>query len=119
MSLVTVGAELLAAKERLSPYKNNITVFGSARIKSSDPLYQDAYELGKALSDGGYNIFTGGMIMTFNHQKQYEENFSDVDFKGQLKVDFYKELDHIITGPEYQQKIPADICQWVQMLSEK
>ena len=37
MSLVTVGAELLAAKERLSPYKNNITVFGSARIKSSDP----------------------------------------------------------------------------------
>jgi hypothetical protein len=66
-----------------------------------------------------YNIFTGGMIQTFNHRKQYKENFSDVDFKERLKVDFYKELDHIITSPEYQQKIPADICQWVQMVSEK
>ena len=60
MSLVSVGAELLAAKERLSLYKNNITVFGSARIKPSDPLYKDAYDLGKALSNSGYNVFTGG-----------------------------------------------------------
>jgi len=29
MSLVSVGAELLAAKERLEPFKNNVTVFGS------------------------------------------------------------------------------------------
>ena len=74
MSLVTVGAELLAAKERLTPYKNNITVFGSARIKSSDPLYQDAYALGKALSDGGYNIFTGGGpgIMSAANKGAYE-----------------------------------------------
>lgn len=66
-----------------------------------------------------YNIFTGGMIETFNHQKQYEENFSDVNFKNQLKVDFYKELDHIITSPDYQQKIPSDICEWVKMVSER
>ena len=74
MSLATVGAELLAAKERLTPYLNNITVFGSARIKSSDPLYQDAYELGKALSDGGYNIFTGGGpgIMSAANKGAYE-----------------------------------------------
>jgi pimeloyl-ACP methyl ester carboxylesterase len=66
-----------------------------------------------------YNIFTGGMSETFNHSKQYVENFSDVDFKDQLKVDFYKELDHIITSPEYQQKIPFDICQWVKIVSDK
>jgi predicted Rossmann-fold nucleotide-binding protein len=47
MSLVTVGAELLAAKQRLQIFKNNVTVFGSARIKPTDPLYNDAYELGK------------------------------------------------------------------------
>jgi hypothetical protein len=41
MSLVSAGAELLAAKERLEPFKNNVTVFGSARIKPSDPLYKD------------------------------------------------------------------------------
>ena len=51
MSLVTVGAELLSAKEKLQNFKNNVTVFGSARIESSDPLYIDAYELGKKLSD--------------------------------------------------------------------
>ena len=47
MSLVTVGAELLSAKEKLQNFKNNVTVFGSARIESSDSLYIDAYELGK------------------------------------------------------------------------
>jgi len=60
MSLVTVGAELLAAKQRLQIFKNNVTVFGSARIKPTDPLYNDAYELGKSLSNSGYNVFTGG-----------------------------------------------------------
>ncbi len=32
MSLVTVGAELLSAKEKLQSFKNNVTVFGSARV---------------------------------------------------------------------------------------
>lgn len=74
MSLVSVGAELLAAKERLEPFKNNVTVFGSARIKSSDPLYKDAYDLGKALSDAGYNVFTGGGpgIMSATNKGAYE-----------------------------------------------
>jgi len=76
MSLVSVGAELLAAKERLEPFKNNVTVFGSARIQSSDPLYKDAYELGKALSDAGYNVFTGGGpgIMSATNKGHMKEN---------------------------------------------
>jgi pimeloyl-ACP methyl ester carboxylesterase len=65
-----------------------------------------------------YNIFTGG-AQEYNHKTQYQENFSDVNFKGQLKVDFYKELDHIITSPDYQQKIPSDICEWVKMVNQK
>ena len=56
MSLVTVGAELLSAKEKLQSFENNVTVFGSARIESSDPLYFKAYELGKELSNAGYNV---------------------------------------------------------------
>jgi len=74
MSLVTVGAELLAAKQRLQIFKNNITVFGSARIKSKDPLYNDAYELGKSLSNIGYNVFTGGGpgIMSAANKGAYE-----------------------------------------------
>ncbi len=74
MSLVTVGAELLAAKQRLQIFKNNITIFGSARIKSTDPLYNDAYELGKSLSNIGYNVFTGGGpgIMSAANKGAYE-----------------------------------------------
>ena len=74
MSLVTVGAELLAAKQRLQIFKNNVTVFGSARIKPIDPLYNDAYELGKSLSNAGYNVFTGGGpgIMSAANKGAYE-----------------------------------------------
>ena len=74
MSLVTVGAELLAAKQRLQIFKHNVTVFGSARIKSKDPLYNDAYELGKSLSNIGYNVFTGGGpgIMSAANKGAYE-----------------------------------------------
>ena len=74
MSLVTVGAELLAAKQRLQIFKNNVTVFGSARIKPTDPLYNDAYELGKSLSNIGYNVFTGGGpgIMSAANKGAYE-----------------------------------------------
>ena len=74
MSLVSVGAELLAAKQRLQVFKNNVTVFGSARIKSSNPLYADAYELGKKLSNIGYNVFTGGGpgIMSAANKGAYE-----------------------------------------------
>ena len=74
MSLVTVGAELLSAKEKLQSFENNVTVFGSARISESDPLYVDAYELGKELSNAGYNVFTGGGpgIMSAANKGAYE-----------------------------------------------
>ena len=74
MSLVTVGAELLSAKEKLQNFENNVTVFGSARISESDPLYVDAYQLGKELSNAGYNVFTGGGpgIMSAANKGAYE-----------------------------------------------
>ncbi len=59
MSMNNASAELESANKLLSVYKNNITVFGSARVKETDPLYEKAYELGKALSNAGYNVFTG------------------------------------------------------------
>ena len=74
MSIVTVGAELLSAKEKLQSFENNVTVFGSARISESDPLYVDAYQLGKELSNAGYNVFTGGGpgIMSAANKGAYE-----------------------------------------------
>jgi uncharacterized protein (TIGR00730 family) len=86
MSLVTVGAELLAAKQRLQIFKNNVTVFGSARIKSTDPLYNDAYELGKSLSNSGYNVFTGGGpgIMSAANKGAYEGKSKSIGLNIEL-----------------------------------
>jgi uncharacterized protein (TIGR00730 family) len=86
MSLVTVGAELLAAKQRLQIFKNNVTVFGSARIKSTDPLYNDAYELGKSLSNIGYNVFTGGGpgIMSAANKGAYEGKSKSIGLNIEL-----------------------------------
>jgi len=69
MNIVDVGIEMEDAQQRLAAYQNNITVFGSARIKRTDPLFQQAYQLAKELSDDGYNILTGagpGIMMAAN-----------------------------------------------------
>ena len=101
MSLVNAGPELLAAKERLASYQNNITVFGSARIKDQDPLYQKAYELGKALSDAGYNVFTGAGpgIMEAASKGAYEGKSKSIGLNIDLPREQYTNpyLDEVIT----------------------
>ena len=86
MSLVTVGAELLSAKERLQNFKNNVTIFGSARIQESDPIYKDAYRLGKELSNAGYNVFTGGGpgIMSASNKGAYEGKSKSIGLNIEL-----------------------------------
>lgn len=66
-----------------------------------------------------YNIFTSDALDKFNYQTQYEDSFSNVTFNGRLKVDYYPDLDHIITCPDRQERIPKDICEWVQMVWDK
>ena len=60
MNMNIASAEIESANKLLSVYKNNITVFGSARVKETDPLYEKACKLGKLLSNSGFNVFTGG-----------------------------------------------------------
>ena len=86
MSLVTVGAELLSAKERLQNFNNNVTVFGSARIQESDPIYADAYLLGKQLSNAGYNVFTGGGpgLMSAANKGAYEGKSKSIGLNIEL-----------------------------------
>ena len=101
MSLVNAGPELLAAKGRLASYHNNITVFGSARVKDTDPLYQQAYELGKRLSDAGYNVFTGAGpgIMKATNKGAYEGKSKSIGLNIDLPQEQYINpyLDEVIT----------------------
>ncbi len=59
MKINVVESELNKAQIALEKFNNNITVFGSARITQDDPLAKAAYQLGKSLSDGGFNVLTG------------------------------------------------------------
>jgi len=44
------------------PYQGirKVSVFGSARTPSEDPIYQAAHDLGRALADAGFMVITGG-----------------------------------------------------------
>ena len=53
-------SEFVDGYEFLSGLKNNVTVFGSARLRPDDPSYIEAYKLGKLLVKEGYGVVTGG-----------------------------------------------------------
>lgn len=59
MKINVVESELSEAQASLEKFDNNVTIFGSARIAQDDPLAQAAYQLGRSLSDGGFNVLTG------------------------------------------------------------
>ena len=70
MNIDVVESELNNAQATLAQFSNNITVFGSARTSQDDPLAKIAYQLGKALSDKGFNVLTGagpGIMQAVNH----------------------------------------------------
>ena len=70
MNIDVVESELSEAQTVLEKFDNNVTIFGSARITQDDPLAKKAYQLGKSLSDGGFNVLTGagpGIMQAANH----------------------------------------------------
>jgi len=56
--------------------KDCISVFGSARTKSDDKWYKEAYKTGKLLSENDFGVITGGGpgIMEAANKGAYEEN---------------------------------------------
>lgn len=53
-------AEFVEGFEKLSSIDPAVTVFGSARVKESDPQYKLAVEIGKMLAEEGITVLTGG-----------------------------------------------------------
>jgi uncharacterized protein (TIGR00730 family) len=55
--------ETIESLERLQPRnleRFRVSIFGSARIEDTHPLYQQAQELGRGLAEAGCDIITGG-----------------------------------------------------------
>ena len=55
--------ETIESLERLQPRnleRFRVSIFGSARIEDTHPLYKEAHELGRRLAEAGCDIITGG-----------------------------------------------------------
>jgi uncharacterized protein (TIGR00730 family) len=53
-------SEFVDGFDSLANVTNGVSIFGSARIKPDNPIYQAAYETGKLLAEGGFEVITGG-----------------------------------------------------------
>ena len=49
-----IMSEFVDSFEVMAKHKRLVSVFGSARTKPDDPVYQDCVRLGELLTDGGY-----------------------------------------------------------------
>ncbi|MGA9853167.1 MAG: TIGR00730 family Rossman fold protein [Gammaproteobacteria bacterium] len=53
-------AEFVEGFERLASIRPSVSIFGSARIAPGHPYYELTEQIGRALSDAGFSVVTGG-----------------------------------------------------------
>ncbi|MGH8283019.1 MAG: TIGR00730 family Rossman fold protein [Gammaproteobacteria bacterium] len=53
-------AEFVEGFERLASIRPSVSIFGSARISPGHPYYELTEQIGRALSDAGFSVVTGG-----------------------------------------------------------
>ena len=58
--LFRIMAELVEGFEDLSGLPPCVSIFGSARPKEDNPMYQQTVAVARALGEAGYGIITGG-----------------------------------------------------------
>ncbi|MGY8896074.1 MAG: LOG family protein [Gammaproteobacteria bacterium] len=86
MNIEVVESELKQAAITLDRFNNNITIFGSARVDDDSELAKTAYQLGRRLSDQGFNILTGAGpgIMRAANQGAFEGKSSSIGLNIKL-----------------------------------
>jgi len=81
-----IMAEFVEGYQFLAKFHNEVTVFGSARFKSSHAYYKKARELGELLAKGKYTTITGGGpgIMEAANRGAYEGGGESLGINIQL-----------------------------------
>lgn len=87
--LFHIMAEFVEGFETLSDIYPAVSIFGSARCKEGDPLYEKAYELSRLLARNGFNIITGGGpgVMEASNKGAAEEGVKSVGINIKLPLE--------------------------------
>jgi uncharacterized protein (TIGR00730 family) len=96
--LNTALKELRYAFKIFAPFRHRrkVTVFGSARLPSTDPAYQQAVQFGKKIADAGFMVITGAAsgIMEAGHVGAGRENSIGVN----IMLPFEQDANAVIAG---------------------
>ena len=84
-----IMSEFVDSFEVMAKHKRLVSVFGSARTKPDDPVYQDCVRLGELLTDGGYGVLTGGGpgIMEAANRGAWNKNGDSVGLNIKLPME--------------------------------
>jgi len=84
-----IMSEFVDSFEVMAKYKRLVSVFGSARTKPDDPIYQDCVRLGELLTDNGYGVLTGGGpgIMEAANRGAWNKNGDSVGLNIKLPME--------------------------------
>lgn len=82
-----IMSEFVEGFQFLSEFSREVTIFGSARLPSSNKWYQEAENLGRLLAKEGYTVITGGGpgIMEGANKGAYDAGGESVGLNIQLK----------------------------------
>lgn len=88
--------EMRYTSKVFSPYHQfrKVTVFGSARTKPSEPIYQMASEFGARLAEKGYMVITGGgpgIMLAVNEGAGTEHSFG-----VNIRLPFEQKPNHVL-----------------------
>jgi len=84
-----IMSEFVDSFEVMAKHKRLVSVFGSARTKPDDPVYQDCVRLGELLTAGGYGVLTGGGpgIMEAANRGAWNKNGDSVGLNIKLPME--------------------------------
>jgi pimeloyl-ACP methyl ester carboxylesterase len=119
-SIATRRAQMFAPKKEAPQATGDDVVYEMPRyVRVFPPKRKVSAELKKfaARKMNIYVVMTGGQEELYNHQSQYENSFSGIDFGGRLRVDFLKDATHIFTGLDHQEFLVREVGEWMRQLS--
>ncbi len=100
--LFKIMAEIVDGFDTMSEIGPAVSIFGSARVPQSHPLYEQTEHLSKLLTDAGYSVITGGGpgLMEAANKAAYEQGGESVGLHIHLPFE-QKSNDYLTVKSDY------------------